>query len=78
MLIDFMLVDAYSLEIRISQSVIMETDFMDVRQAIDVHGIMEVNEFIAVLDHRDFPSTVGNRRGCQEYVDVHLLDVPPS
>lgn len=56
----------------------METDFMDVRQAINVHGIMEVNEFTAVLDRRDFPLTVGNRRGCQEYVDVHLLDVPPS
>lgn len=51
---------------------------MDVRQAINVHGIMEVNEFTAVLDRRDFPLTVGNRRGCQEYVDDHLLDVPPS
>lgn len=32
---------------------------MDIVQAIGMQGVMEVQEFTAVLDDRYFPSTVG-------------------
>ena len=49
----------YSLEIRLSHSVITETDLIDAIQAINAQEMVRVQEFTAVLDDREFPSAVG-------------------
>lgn len=59
MLTDVVLVNAHSLEIRLTHSLITETDLMDVIQAINAQRITDVQEFTTVLDDRDFPPTVG-------------------
>ena len=48
-----------SLAIRLIPGVINETDLVNVIQAINRQGAMEVNEFTTVLDHRASPPTVG-------------------
>ena len=58
-LIDFALVNAYSLEIRLPPTVITETGLMDVIRAINAQEIVKVHEFTAVLDDREFPATAG-------------------
>ena len=49
----------YSLGIRFHRSLITESDLMGVIRAINADGIVEVHEFTAALDDREFPSTVG-------------------
>ena len=58
-LIEFVLVNAYSLEVRLTPTLITETDLMDVIRAINAQEIVKVHEFTAVLDDREFPATAG-------------------
>ena len=48
-----------SLAIRLIQGVINEADLVNVIQAINRQGAMEVNEFTTILDYRASPPTVG-------------------